>query len=106
MEGLGGCVGEGQGSLLSFWAGREQGEQLLVLSSPQAATRRGKVVLCNVMIPVQPSGPALILGGCRVGPGSGELRPCSVSSCGGWVGWAADAWSVFIVVEGAVFPSG
>lgn len=90
----------------AFLAGRKGAGRAAAgtVSFPQAVSRRGKMVLCNVMIPVQPSGPALILGGCRVGPGSGELRPCSVSSCGGWIAWAADAWLVFIVVEGAVFP--
>lgn len=29
------------------------------VSSPEAARRRGKMVSCNVTIPVQPSGPAL-----------------------------------------------
>lgn len=30
-----------------------------------------------------------MLGGCRVGSGCGEFRPCLVSSCGGWIDWAA-----------------
>lgn len=58
------------------------------VSSPEAVSRRGKMVLCNVTISVQPSGPALMLGGCRLGPGSRELRPCWVCSCG-WVGWVS-----------------
>lgn len=33
------------------------------------------------------------LGGCRAGPGSGELGSCLVSSCG-WIGWAVGAWTV------------
>lgn len=63
------------------------------------------MVLCNATVPVQPSGAALMLGRCRVSPGSGELRPCLVSSCE-WVHWAVGAWLVFIVVEGAMFPFG
>lgn len=53
------------------------------------------MVLCNVRIPVPPSGLALMLGGCRLGPGSQELRPCWVSSCG-WMGWAVGAWLVLL----------
>lgn len=47
------------------------------------------MVLHNVTIPVQPSGPALMLGGCRAG---WELRPCSVSSVDGSFGQWVPGW--------------
>lgn len=84
----------------AFLMGRESSCWYCALSR---GSSRGKMVLCNATLPVQPSGPALILGGCRVG--SGELRPCSLSSCG-CIHWAVGAWLVFIVVEGAVFLFG
>lgn len=57
------------------------------------------MVLCNVTIPVQPSGAALMLGCMQGWLGAQTLLSFLC-------GWAVGSELVFIVVEGAVFPFG